>query len=150
MITCSPTTFIHLLSPHHKLSREKGEESTGLPGSSIMTPVSNMLLFLFFYFFRCRAEFPLFTRCFEEFRERALPSSFSKRLLVSFHSDFRQVFFCFFYGAGQCAYCIYIFATVLLTFCCYFDFVLLVLRLLLPYYFHFISCAGRIVAIPLL
>ena len=51
----------------------------------------NMLLFFF-----CWGKFPLFTRCFEGFRERALPSSFSKRLLVSFHSDFRQVFFVFF------------------------------------------------------
>ena len=104
-----------------------GEESTGLPDSSIITPVFNMLLFFF-----CWGKFPLFTRCFEGFRERALPSSFSKRLLVSFHSNFRQVFL-FFYGAGQCAYCIYIFPTVLLTFCCYFDFVLLVLCLLLPF-----------------
>ena len=106
-----------------------------------MTPVFNMLLFLFFYFFRCRAEFPLSTRCFEGFRERALPSSFSKRLLLSFHSDFRQVFV---FTALVNVHIVYIFATVLLTFCCYFDFVLLVLRSLLPYY-HFISCAGRIV-----
>ena len=76
------------LSPHHKLPREKGEESTCLPGSSIMTPVFNMLLFVL-----CRGESSPFTRCFEGFRERALSSSFSKRLLVSFHSDIRQVFF---------------------------------------------------------
>ena len=133
-ITCSsednmPTDTSHSSSLTTKLPCEKGEESTCLPGSSIMTPLFNMLLFVL-----CRGESLPFTRCFEGFRERALPSSFSKRLLVSFHSDIRQIFF---YGAGQCAYCVYI-RHCTSDFCCYFDFVLLVSRhYFFSYYFSF-------------
>ena len=60
--------------------------------------------------------------------DKALPSSFSKRLLVFFHSDIRQVFLL---RWSMCILYIYI-PYCTFDFCCYFDFVLLVLRLLLP------------------